>query len=72
MDGATSAYLAQVFGVAPILVLVLSVLFGYTLRRLAKHEGECAEYRKEMRASVERINASLHELIGAVKGVGDG
>ena len=29
MDGATSSYLGQVFGVAPILVIVLAALFAY-------------------------------------------
>ena len=72
MDGATSAYLAQVFGVAPIMVIVLCALFGFMLRRLSRHERECAQYRREVREQMQEVSASLHELIGAVKGVGNG
>lgn len=72
MDGATSAYLGQVFGVAPILVIVVGALFAFTLRRLAKHERDCADYRREMRADVAKIRSTLDQLLGAVKGVGDG
>lgn len=68
MDGATSAYLGQVFGVAPLLVIVLGALFTWTLRRLSRHERECAEYRAEVRGEMQKMNASLHELIGIVRG----
>lgn len=68
MDGATSAYLGDVFGVAPLLVIVLGVLFTFTLRRLSRHELECAQYRAEMRNEMQRINANLNQLIGIVKG----
>lgn len=72
MDGATSSYLGQVFGVAPILVIVLAALFAYISWRFVCHERECKAYRREMRGKLEQINASLHELIGAVKGARNG
>lgn len=68
MDGATSTYLATVFGVAPVFVIIVAALFWFVLRWQSKHEKECAEYRAETRTAIGEIKGDLQRLIGVVEG----
>ena len=65
-DFLTTSHLADWFGISPVALLLVGGVFVWLIRRLGKHENECALYRKEMRGELRELRDGIHNVKASI------